>query len=106
MIRRNNTARLVRHSNRVGSHRNHVKISTGNSLRHELKKLEICYTLLEEDKEFLTEAIFENGKRADILVLDDAEAIEIVESESEESLTKKETSYPVSIQVIRANDKI
>ena len=100
-ISRNDTARLVRSSNRIGNHRNCVRISTGNSLEHEIAKLKKCYELLKEGKEFLTEAIFENGTRADILVLDDGIAIEIVCSEKEESLEKKAANYPVEMEVIR-----
>ena len=54
---------------------------------------EINY-LLEEGKEFVTEAIFNNGSRADILVLDDHKVIEILRSEKEADCERKCEKYP------------
>lgn len=105
-ITRNDTARLVRHSNRCGSHRGCVRISTSNSLAHEIEKLRQCYRLLQEHKEFFTEAIFENGSRSDLLILDDNMALEIVDSESDNSLQEKERKYPVDFEVVRVSDEV
>ena len=99
-ITRNDTARLVRHSNRCGSHRQCIRISTSNSLAHEIEKLKQCYKLMQEHKEFFTEAIFEDGSRADIIVLDNNSAIEIVDSESDDSLQAKRRKYPVDFEVV------
>ena len=79
-----------------------VKISTANSKAHEIKKTDICYDLLAEGKHFITEAHFAGGKgRCDILCLDDNLALEIVCTEKEESLFKKQLKYPIDIKVIR-----
>ena len=67
---RNNTRRLFKHSS--GIHVNCVRLNCGNTLRHEEKKMQICWDLLKEQKQFICEAEFENGLgRADIVVLDD-----------------------------------
>jgi len=104
-IARNDTARLVRYSNRIGSHRGCVRISIANSLEHEIEKLKQCYKLIQKHKEFFTEAIFENGSRADILILDDNLAIEIADSESDDSLRGKKDKYPVDFEVVRVFHK-
>lgn len=94
MRKRNDAMRTVRHTNKIGSHRNCVRISTANSLEHEIKKLQICYELIKEGKEVITEAIFDNGSRADILVLDDHRIIEILQSEEETDCVRKIEKYP------------
>src|SRR3972149_2854764 len=82
-----------------------VKINEHNTLEHELAKFLLCWELKSLGKEFVTEAIFCNKKRADILVLDDCEAWEVVKSESDESIKRKETDYPVSVIFFNA-DKV
>ena len=99
-IKRNNIARLVRSSNRVGSHRNCVRISPGNSLYHELMKLRVAYELLEQGHQIITEAIFENGCRADILDLDTGTVYEIVHGEQMTSLRTKAKRYPPGLTII------
>jgi len=79
-----------------------IKISVANTLEHELAKFFTCWELANQGKSFVTEAIFENKKRADIFVLDDGEAIEIVKSESKESIRKKRGEYPCGIIVLDA----
>lgn len=92
--KRNDAMREIRHSNKIGSHRNCIRINVGNSIEHEIAKLRICYELIKEGKEVITEAIFNNGSRADILVLDDYKIIEVLYSESEESCLEKFKRYP------------
>jgi len=81
-----------------------VRINVGNTLEHEMKKLEVCFELKSTDQQFLTECRFKNGKRADVFILDTAEVIEIVHSEPEESIVRKSNEYPdgVKILVVRA----
>jgi len=100
-LRRNACISLVRRSNRS---LNEVKVSEGESPAHKAKKEEICKRLLAEGKHFMTEAIFDKGGgRADILVLDTFTAIEIVKSETFESIKRKAEDYPdgIKIEVIR-----
>lgn len=88
---RNDNARKLEHTSR--RHRNCIRIHPQNSKRHEMKKVEICWELLQEGKEFVTEAEFEDKDiRADIYVLDDAEIIEVESSDYE--LDERKSKYP------------
>ena len=99
--RRNACAALVRLGNRA---LNEVRVSPGESRAHQDKKIAICKDLLLHKKHFMTEAIFESGGRADVLVLDDFKAIEIVQSEDQASLARKAAEYPdgLRFEVVRA----
>jgi hypothetical protein len=99
-VKRNNTARLFRHSSKI--HRNCIRLNSGSTWEHELAKIYECRRLLREGKEFITEAVFEDGRRADIVVLDDAEVIEIQHSESDESIEEKRKAYPLPLRVVKA----
>jgi hypothetical protein len=62
--------------------RNAIFISVANSLKHELKKLEVCYELKSLGKEFLTEAEKNTKKgeprrRVDVVDLVTGDEIEI-----------------------------
>ena len=92
-IKRNDTMRLLDpHQRRP---KNCVRLNASNTLEHEIAKFKICWELLHEGKEFITEAAFTNGKRADILVLDTGDVIEILHSETKEMAQKKCADYPV-----------
>lgn len=96
-LKRNACMNLVRQSNRV---LNEVRTSMGESQAHIDKKIEVCKRLKEEDKSFICEAIFEQGRgRADILVLDTFTAIEIVHTETEQSIEQKRGKYPAGIRI-------
>jgi len=82
-----------------------IKINTGNTFKHELAKFILCWEAAKNGKHFITEAIFKNNKRADILILDDAEAWEVLKSESKEMFEKKAKEYPVSVLAFDA-DKV
>jgi len=98
MIKRNKTARLVKYRDRIL--RNTIRVNPSNSFVHELAKFLICWDLSSRGKHYITEANFETGGRADILVLDEGEAIEIMHSETEEKLKQK--SYPVPVYPVRS----
>ena len=106
MRKRNDASREIRHSNKIGSHRNCIRINVANSIEHELAKLRICYELIKSGKEVFTEAIFVNGSRADILVLDDHRVIEILNSEKEIDCLKKCESDPdlFMLEMVKVND--
>ena len=74
-------------------------MNTGNTKEHELKKCEVCYELQKQGKDFVTEAVFNNGCRADILVLDDFKVIEILKSETEEMFWSKTNNYPNGLDI-------
>jgi hypothetical protein len=90
-IRRNNTARLL---DKMKTKRNAIWFNPGNTLEHEMAKARIAYFLLKTGKDIVTEAVFLNGKRADIVVLDDCQIIEILHSETLEDCLIKMRSYP------------
>ncbi len=81
---------------------NVIKINRNNTFEHELAKFLMCWEIAQDGKHFVCEAVFENKKRADILVLDDEEAIEILQSETMESIAKKNKDYPVPIVPFKA----
>jgi hypothetical protein len=98
--RRNNTRRLFNHTS--GIHVNCVRINIRNSLIHEQKKFEICWQLKSEGKDFITEAETPDKKcRLDIVNLDDAEGIEILNSEELDSFNEKESRYPIKIRYVK-----
>lgn len=107
MRKRNNAMREIRISNKAGSHRNCIRINVNNSIEHEIAKLRICYDLIKSGKEVFTEAIFVNGSRADILVLDDYKIIEVLYSEDEESCLEKAKQYPslFELEMVNVNNK-
>jgi len=94
------TVRLVRLSNR---RINIVRFGNNESSDHAKKKQKICKVLEEEGHYFMTEAIFKGGGRADILVLDEFKVIEIVNSETLESIIRKKGLYPsgLKMEVVR-----
>ena len=95
-IRRRACLNLVRMSNRIVGE---VRSSTGESESHINKKKEICARLDQEKKHYVTEAIFKTGGRCDILVLDDFEAIEIINTETNKSIEHKRETYPEGIKI-------
>lgn len=84
---------------------NQLRISKANSLEHELKKSEIFCKCIHSGLNVLTEPILLDKKmgRPDILVLDSMPMIayEIINSESDISLSNKEIKYPFKIVEVR-----
>ena len=105
MQKRNDSARLLEHTSSI--HRNCVRFNADNGIAHEMKKAEVCYHLKEAKIEFVCEAEFYGKKtgRADILILDECVALEIVDSESMESIEKKKKKYPCRIVVLRVGQE-
>ena len=98
--RRYETSKLLHRA--FNSKANVIKINKNNTFAHELAKFLMCWEIAQDGKDFVTEAVFSNNRRADILVLDDAEAIEILQSETMESIVKKNVHYPVPIVPFKA----
>jgi len=99
-LKRRNCLNLVKMSNRIVGE---VRFSDGENKAHIDKKKEICKQLDQEKKMYVTEAIFKTGGRADILVLDDFTAIEIVNTETNASIEHKRITYPegIKIEIVR-----
>ena len=85
------------------SKENVIKLNKNNTIEHELAKALICIEAMERGVDFVSEAVFENGKRADVFLLQDEEAIEIVKTESKKSIEKKHKDYPVDIRALKAD---
>ncbi len=92
---------------RVGQNgqKNTVRIGDNESRAHALKKCEICHMLKGLEKEYYTEAIFKGGGQADIFVLDDCVAIEILNSEKQKSIDSKSRKYPCRIIAVPVNEE-
>ena len=95
----NEAMRKIRPNSRGRKYINAVLLSGGNTWLHEVGKCRECYKLAQKGIDFLTEVIFENGQRADILALDvEGEGIHVIEilcSETEERFNKKEYPFPI-----------
>ena len=83
---------------------NSVKIGRNETFEHGLAKFLLAQELIKNGHLIITEAIFLNKSRADIFVLDQGEAYEILSSETKEMLEKK--NYPCKIVPFKAKDII
>ncbi len=90
---------LFRRSNRF---KNVLRWSVGETESHVNTKFEICKLLKKKGCDFLTEGIFLDGKRADVVDLLEGVAYEVTESESESSVNVKKDSYPLMVVVVPA----
>ena len=68
---------------------------------HILKKLDICRWLKEIEHEFITEAIFLNNSRADVVDLTDGVIYEVLVSEKESKFENKVKKYPEEFKVVK-----
>ena len=103
MIKRNESMRLL--SLRMRGKRNAVYIGDNEGRAHALKKAEICHRLKQLDREFYTEAMFKNNKRADVFVLDDCLAIEVIDSEGMDSIKEKAKEYPCRVVSVGVDEE-
>ena len=101
--KRNDTMRLLDYNYR--GKRNAIYLGENEGKEHAMKKAEICYALKKLKKEFYTEAVFKNGMRCDILVLDECVALEIVDSEPDESIELKKQKYPCPVSVCKVDEE-
>lgn len=90
-MRRNACLQYVRQANRE---LNTIRVGRNEGQKHIATKQQVCMYLKSQGKHFITEAILETGDRIDVLVLDDFRAIEIVDSENDQSLLAKRKKYP------------
>ena len=100
---RNKISRLLRMSNR---NRNAFRWGSNETKAHIDMKFAICRKLKEWGHEFYTEAIFDDsGLRADVIDADEGIIYEVVNTENNESLVRKQERYPLEIRVVNANQK-
>lgn len=76
---------------------NVLKISRNNTLEHELAKFFLAWEILQAGGDFVSEAIFLNGKRSDVFNLELCEAWEVVHSEKDSSIQNKKEVYPCKV---------
>lgn len=79
---------------------NSIRLNTHNKLEHELAKTKLAYMLIKDGKDIVTEAIFLNGCRADILVPSDMRVFEILHSETRAEAMAKTLSYPEELDKV------
>ncbi len=111
-----NQADKMRYRNEIISYvkmypvkRNIINLNTHNSVEHEMIKSRICFELKKQNVHFVTEAkmIADKNKGlgiADILVLDTAQVIEILVSETEQEARVKVAKYPEILEVVSVTD--
>lgn len=88
---------------------NAVRLSAHNTFPHERVKFLVGWDLFRKNKQFYTECVLRNRRRADVLVLDDWRIIEILASEQEAQCLKKVKNYfedAFEIVAVRAEDRI
>lgn len=89
----------VRPNSRGRKYINAVMVNPTNTYAHEKAKFDECWKLSKKGIDFLTEAIFENRQRADIVALDvegeGVYCVEILHSETEARFEKKEYPFPI-----------
>lgn len=88
---------LIRVSNRD---LNKIKISKSNTLSHEMYKAFICKILQDAGHMFATEAIFNNGSRADVVDLTAGTVYEVLKSEKVSDFQRKRAEYPQELTVL------
>ncbi len=107
---RNQALQTVRPSNRSGSYVNHFRGSPSNGIGGESDahldlKYEVWKQLRKMKHDVITEAIFINGGRADILDITDMKVYEILHSESVQKLEQKKDYYPNCFEIIKIHTK-
>ena len=86
--------------------RNAIRFSHTETIEHYLQKCKVCYELRKLQVDFVCEARFYGGKRADIYVLNKDTAIEILHTEEWENLEKKRREYPCWVVGIKTDTEV
>ena len=89
----------LRFSNKSGSHLNCIRLNPSSKGPHNDKMIELCKFYLDLGIPFITEAVFSNGKRCDILLPATQEIIEVLNTETDEEFEEKIKSYPGIFEV-------
>ena len=90
----------IQGGNRCGSHVNCVRLNSHSTKKHEETKFIVCWILLQEGYDFITEGIWLSGLRADVFDIQRNIAFEILCSETEAECDLK--GYPVPIIKVKA----
>ena len=92
----------IRISNRSGSHINCFRYFPNNSDEHEDKKFEIFKRLRKEGHDVLVEPIFHDEGRCDVLDLTDGVIYEVIHTEKEADVKKKNYPGCFMIEIVKA----
>ena len=84
--------------------RNMVRFSHTETIDHYLQKCKVCYELKKMNIEFVCEARFYGGMRADIYVIDKDTAIEVLHTEEWSNLENKRKEYPCWVVGIKTEE--
>ena len=97
----NEALQTIRISNRNSSHLSCIRLNPACSDEHNLKIVSLCLEFLKNQIPFMTEAIFNNGSRADLINCMTHECYEIMVTETEESIEAKAKRYPDLFKIIK-----
>ena len=87
---------------RIGNRKlNCLRWHNNETREHIIKKLDLCRWLKEINHEFITEAVFNNGSRADVVDLTDGVIYEVLVSENEECCDEKIKKYPREFEIVK-----
>lgn len=84
---------------------NAIRLHRSTTKDHMQKICEICMWLKEQGRDFITEAEFIKGGRADIVVLEACQAVEVLVTETVESFLKNKSKYPIPVIAVPFNDE-
>jgi len=91
---RNNILRLLEQPHHV----NCIRLHGSTSTLHRKRVAEICLQAIERKIDFVTESKFKGGLgRPDIVLLELGICVEVVRSESKESIEMKREKYPLRL---------
>ena len=97
----NEALQTIRISNRNSSHLSCIRLNPACSDEHNLKIVSLCLEFLKNQIPFMTEAIFHNGYRADLINCYTHEIMEVMKSETDESIENKIKKYPQIFKIIK-----
>jgi len=76
-------------------------VGINNTWQHEFRKFQIFWALRKQGHNVMTETIFTNGKRADIIDMDNGVIFEVTFTETEKKLEEKTEHYPEIFEIRR-----
>lgn len=100
-IKENYLKSFIKFSSLTGNKENMFQYCKNNSEEHEDMKFKVFKTLIKLDYKVFTEVEFKKGGRADIVAFDikgNGHILEIIHSESQESINKKLNNYPIDFE--------
>jgi hypothetical protein len=83
---------------------NKLKINVNNGFPHELVKFIVLYRLRQNGHDVVTEGIFRNGKRCDLIDLSSNVIYEVLNTERIENIDLKQAKYPAKIYPLFVKD--